>query len=198
MSDEKEKIPEMNTENNFSRTKKDSWWDIIKFALITAAIVLPIRFFVAQPFMVSGPSMDPTFHNNDYLIVDELSYRLEKPKRGEVIIFKRPEENKYLIKRIIGLPGDTLEFEGDKITVKNAEHPQGFLLNQSFVQNKKSEPKTTVILSETHYYVLGDNRKVSYDSLSWGPLPESAIVGRPLLRLYPFNVMGFFPGKESL
>ncbi len=175
--------------------KKESWWDIVKFALITALIVLPIRFFIAQPFIVSGPSMEPTFNNNDYLIVDEISYRFEKPKRGEVIVFKRPEEKKYLIKRIIGLPGETLEIFGDSIVIKNAERPEGFILDQSFVVNAKSEPKKTVILSDTHYFVLGDNRPVSYDSRGWGALDEENIIGRPFLRLYPFNQIGIFPGK---
>ena len=177
--------------------KKDSWFDILKFVLVTAVIVLPIRFFIAQPFIVSGPSMDPTFTNNDYLIVDEISYRFEKPKRGEVIIFKQTQENKYLIKRIIGLPGETLELEGNTITVKNTSHPDGFVLNQSFLENKKTEPKKTIVLDATHYFVMGDNRPVSYDSRSWGPLGAADIVGRPLLRLYPLGEIGIFPGNAS-
>ncbi|MBI2475985.1 MAG: signal peptidase I [Candidatus Taylorbacteria bacterium] len=208
MNGEKEKSLGQSAENNFSQEpqlqkspdtdpKQESWWDIVKFALITAAIVLPIRFFIAQPFMVSGPSMEPTFSNHDYLIVDEISYRFEKPKRGEVIIFNRPEEKKYLIKRIIGLPGETLELEGDTITVKNAERPEGFTLDQTFVVNKKSEPKLTVILDNEHYFVLGDNRSVSYDSRGWGPLDAKNIVGRALLRLYPFTALAVFPGDAS-
>lgn len=211
MSEEKINFAESSgtsTENNFSHKhpsvppseneeKKDSWLDIVKFVLITAAIVLPIRFFVAQPFLVSGPSMEPTFMDKDYLIVDELSYRFQNPKRGEVVIFRRPEENKYLIKRIIGVPGDTVVLEGDKITITNAENPEGFVFDQSFVVNKKSESKLTVILDGTDYFVLGDNRPVSFDSRGWGPLPEKDIVGRPLLRLYPFNRIGAWPGDES-
>jgi signal peptidase I len=186
--------PEIAPDNN---RDKDSWWDIVKFALITAAIVLPIRFFIAQPFMVSGPSMDPTFGDKDYLIVDEISYRFEKPKRGEVIIFKRPEENKYLIKRIIGLPGETVELLGNTATIKNTEHPEGFVLDQMFIVNNKSEPQKTFVLDNNHYFVLGDNRPVSYDSRGWGPLDAKNIVGRPFLRLYPFTKMSVFPGDES-
>lgn len=190
--------PAQKTENPApNNTKKESWWDIVKFALITAAIVLPIRFFVAQPFMVSGPSMEPTFMNSDYLIVDEISYRFEKPKRGEVIIFKRPDENKYLIKRIIGLPGETVELSGDTVTIKNSEYPNGFNLDQTFVSYMKSELNTTIILDYDDYYVLGDNRPVSYDSRGWGPLEAKDIVGRPFLRLYPFNQLGIFPGDKS-
>lgn len=208
MSEEKQNFPETSEKNNFSRAtepkssadgnqKKESWRDIVKFALITAAIVLPIRFFVAQPFLVSGPSMEPTFNNNDYLIVDEISYRFEKPKRGEVIVFNRPEEHKYLIKRIIGLPNETVTLAGGVITIKNLARPGGFTLDQSFISKKTSEPEKTVVLDATHYFVLGDNRPVSYDSRYWGPLEAKNIVGRPFLRLYPFNALGVFPGSES-
>ncbi len=208
MNEEKENFPETPAENNFSQhsqpqsapdtdQNKESWLDIIKFALITAAIVLPIRFFIAQPFMVSGSSMEPTFNNNDYLIVDEISYRFEKPKRGEVIIFNRPQEKKYLIKRIVGLPGETVELADNTVTIKNALHPEGFTLDQTFIVNKKSEPKKTFILDDSHYFVLGDNRPVSYDSRGWGPLDAKNIVGRPFLRLYPFNALGVFPGDAS-
>src|SRR3989338_2255406 len=198
MSDEKINLSKTKTEINFSETKaphdapppeekEDTWLDVVKFVLITAAIVLPIRFFIPQPFLVSGPSMDPTFHDKDYLIVDEVSYRFEKPKRGEVIVFRRPGESKYLIKRIVGLPKEIIELIGETVTIKNTEYPEGFILDQSFIVNKKSESKTTVILDEAEYFVLGDNRPVSYDSRFWGGLPAEAIVGRPLIRLYPFN-----------
>lgn len=209
---EEKKISEETVKNNFSHNqqpqnapdrdsndrKKESWWDIVKFALITAAIVLPIRFFIAQPFIVSGPSMLPTFQNNDYLIVDEISYRLKKPARGEVIVFRRPGESKYLIKRIVGLPKETVELLNETVTIKNSEHPEGFALDQSFIVNKKSESKTTIILDDGEYFVMGDNRPVSYDSRYWGSLPGNQIVGRPLMRLYPFNKMALWPGDESL
>jgi signal peptidase I len=207
MSEEK-KIPDTPLENNFSHPtasgnsieigqKKDSWFDILKFALITAAIVLPIRYYIAQPFIVSGPSMLPNFKDSNYLLVDEISYRFKKPVRGEVLVFNRPEEGKYLIKRIIGLPGETITLDGDKITITNKSNPKGFTLNQSFLTYTASEPKKTVTLDSDHYFVLGDNRPVSYDSRYWGPLPKNQIVGRPFIRLYPFNALGFFPGDES-
>ena len=208
MSDEKINLSKTETEINFSEAKshsnapvpeekKDTWLDIVKFVLITAAIVLPIRFFIAQPFLLSGPSMDPTFNDKDYLIVDEISYRFEKPKRGEIIVFRRTGESKYLIKRIVGLPKETIELLGENVTIKNTEHPEGFALDQSFVVNKKSESKTTIILDDGEYFVMGDNRPVSYDSRHWGGLPTENIVGRPIVRLYPFNQMTFWPGDKS-
>ncbi len=180
-----------------SSEKKESWLDILKFALVTAAIVLPIRFFIAQPFLVSGPSMEPLFNDKDYLIVDEISYRFEAPKRGEVIVFRRPEENKYLIKRIIALPRETIILEGDKIEIKNGKHPEGFNLEENYITSKTVESPKTITLDENQYYVLGDNRPVSYDSRYWGPLESKNIVGRPLFRLYPFSQIGLFPGRQN-
>lgn len=184
-----------NTSDSIS--KKESWIDILKFVLITAAIVLPIRLFIAQPFLVSGPSMQPLFNDRDYLIVDEISYRFEEPKRGEVIVFKFPEENKYLIKRIVGLPGETITLSGKEITITNTENPSGLKLDESYITDKTDEPSKTITLDKNHYYVLGDNRPVSYDSRYWGPLEAKNIVGRPLIRLYPFNKMAVFPGRQN-
>jgi len=177
---------------------KDSWFDVLKFVLITAAIVLPIRFFVAQPFLVSGPSMEPTFNNNDYLIVDEISYRFEKPKRGEVVIFRQPTEDKYLIKRIIGLPGETLRFSGKDIAISSPGKEGELIIDQSFLKYEIPIEKETLTLDADHYFVLGDNRPVSYDSRYFGPLEAKNIVGRPLIRLYPFSQIDFFPGYKVL
>src|SRR3989344_5716676 len=89
-------------------------WDLLKFAALATIIVLPIRAYVAQPFVVSGRSMVPTFQNGQYLIVDEISYRFHSPQRGDVIIFKYPKDpTKYFIKRVIGLPGETVEIKGN-------------------------------------------------------------------------------------
>ena len=191
-SDHPERIPDGKSE-----PQAGSWRDIFKFVIITAAIVIPIRLFIAQPFIISGPSMEPTFMNNDYLIVDEISYRFEKPKRGEVIIFNQPMEGKYLIKRIIGLPGDTVTLSGNTITIKNAAHPEGFTLDQTYLTYTNPETPKTITLDNSHYFVLGDNRPVSYDSRYWGPLASSDIIGRPFLRLYPFNKIALWPGDES-
>lgn len=170
-------------------------WDLIKFCLISLAIVLPFRLFVAQPFIVSGLSMFPTFDNGQYLIVDELSYRFKSPERGDVIIFHFPNNTKeYFIKRIIGLPGETVSIVGGKVKIVNTEHPEGFLLTEPYIEDKLSDTEQT-ILDDSHYYVMGDNRDASYDSRSWGSLSKDLIVGRAFLRLVPFKDAGIFPGK---
>ena len=97
---------------------KESLMDFVKFAVLAVAIVLPIRLYVAQPFVVSGASMVPSFESGHYLIIDELSYRFENPKRGEVIVFRFPlQESKFLIKRVAGLPEETIEIKGNEITI---------------------------------------------------------------------------------
>jgi len=180
--------------------QKSIWRELVEFIVIAVIIVVPFRIFIAQPFLVSGPSMDPTFDNGNYLIVDEISYRFEEPKRGEVIIFKFPTQlTRDLIKRIIGLPGETVILDGETIKIVNSENPNGFLLNQNFIQdkNKMSDEKREIKLANDEYFVMGDNRIVSSDSRSWGPLKRDLIIGRPLFRLYPFSRIGLFPGDES-
>ncbi len=130
--------------------------------------------------------MDPTFKNGEYLIVDQLTYRLENPERGDVIIFRYPkDETKYYIKRIIGLPHETVKSNGGKITIINAENPDGFTLLEPYLQNKSFDSFNITLGEE--YFVLGDNRPESSDSRYWGPLKENFIIGRPIVRLYLFR-----------
>ncbi|MEN9613734.1 MAG: hypothetical protein RLZZ347_41 [Candidatus Parcubacteria bacterium] len=176
-------------------TPKAEWKELLRFALIVLVIVVPIRLYVAQPFIVSGESMHPTFADGQYLIVDELTYHFQKPARGETIIFRPPlDESKFYIKRIIGLPGETISISGTKVTIINTEHPKGFVLDESYVKVPWSNTLTKT-LGPSEYFVMGDNRSASFDSRSWGPLPEKEIIGRPLVRLYPFSTIEKFPGK---
>ncbi len=186
--------PENNVDKN--PLKKEGFWDLVKFAFIALLIVIPIRTFVAQPFIVSGSSMVPTFHNAEYLIVDELSYRLGEPKRGDVVVFKWPKDtSKYFIKRVIGLPGETVKIDGSSIIIKNKEHPEGFILSEPYVENKSQNEKE-IILPEGEYFVMGDNRSGSSDSRSWGNVPRKLFVGRAFLRLFPVNKIGVLPGED--
>src|SRR3989344_8155579 len=103
------------------KSNKQSFWELARFALMAIAIVVPIRIFIAQPFFVSGSSMVPTFQDGQYLIIDEISYRFREPVRDEVIVFKYPKDTtKFFIKRIIGLPNETLTIHGNKVMIKNA------------------------------------------------------------------------------
>lgn len=173
---------------------EESVWDIIRFTIIALAIVVPLRMFVAQPFIVSGDSMYPTFHNAEYLIVDELTYRLTDPKRGDVVIFRYPNNpSRFFIKRVIGLPGETITVKNNTVTIANTEHPEGFILNESYLSVDVYGNQTTT-LSDTEYFVMGDNRPASSDSRAWGPLPENLIVGRAFVRILPLQKASLFPG----
>jgi signal peptidase I len=146
-------------------------------------VILPIRFFLFEPFLVKGLSMEPNFHNFDYLIIDKLSYSLRSPQRGEVVVFKPPfDDHVYYIKRIIGLPLERVVIEESKITIFNKEHPEGFVLNENYVKNHYTSGRIEVNLGQNEYFVLGDNREVSYDSRKWGPVRRERIVGRVIFQ----------------
>lgn len=169
--------------------------EIFRFAIIALIIVIPVRFFIAQPFIVSGASMDPTFHNGQYLIIDQLSYYFEEPARGDVIVFKYPKDpSKYFIKRVIGIPGDTIAINGSTITLYNKEHEDGIVLTEPYVNKMSPTGAETEILGNGEYFVMGDNRDNSSDSRVWGVLSEKLVVGRAFLRLFPLSDAGYMPG----
>ncbi len=176
------------------KTKGQSFWELMRFALVAVAIVIPIRLFVAQPFIVSGTSMVPTFENNQYLIVDEISYHLGTPHRDDVVVFRYPnDKTKFFIKRVIGLPGETVDIKGNDVTITNTAHPEGLKLDQSYVQNVANNEIHTVLKTD-EYFVMGDNRSASFDSRYWGPVQKNLLIGRALVRLYPINKISLFPG----
>jgi signal peptidase I len=175
--------------------KRDISW---KFIIVLFVVLLPIRLFVLEPFLVYGSSMEPNFETGDYLIVDELTYRLSSPKRGDVIVLRPPyDTSKHFIKRVIGLPGETIRVQGDAVTITNKEHPAGFTIHEPYIKFH-SDRVAEFVLTHDQYFVMGDNRTVSYDSRSWGPLPAKDITGKALLRLYPFNSIGILPGSVEL
>jgi signal peptidase I len=170
--------------------------EIVRFALIAVIIVVPIRMFVAQPFIVSGASMEQTFENGQYLIVDQLTYHFDDPARGDVVIFRYPKDpTKFFIKRIIGLPGDTVSIRGNTITITNDQHPGGAILAEPYVAMMSGDSDLTERLGEGEYFVMGDNRDFSSDSRAWGILTEDKIVGRALVRLFPVGSAALWPGK---
>lgn len=177
------------------KTKGQSFWELARFAVIALIVVILIRVFVAEPFIVSGNSMIPTFDNANYLIVDKISYRLNDPKRDDVVIFKYPnDQTKFFIKRIIGLPNEIVDIEGSIVTITNEEHPEGFTLTQSYVKNITNNT-THFELKDDEYFVMGDNRSGSSDSRYWGAVKKELITGKAFLRLLPINKISVLPGK---
>ena len=183
-------------ENPPAPKKKSSFVkEVLLYAIVALIIVVPIRLWIAQPFVVSGDSMDDTFENGQYLIINELSYELGHPSRGDVMIFKYPvDTSEYFIKRVIGLPGDTIVLHNNTVTIKNSANPNGFLLSEPYAKGE-TLGEETVTLSSDQYFVLGDNRMVSADSRLWGPVPASDIVGTPLIRLLPVSTISVDPGS---
>jgi signal peptidase I len=174
--------------------------DLLKVLLIALAIILPIRYYVAQPFIVSGASMEPTFYTSEYLIIDELSYHLHLPERGDIIVFRYPKDNtQYFIKRIIGLPGETVKIIDNKVIVSNPQHPTGFALDEKYLPAGDTTfpyGDNTRTLGTSEYFVLGDNRLASSDSRFWGPVPSNDIVGKVFLRAFPFQSIRKFNHVE--
>lgn len=174
--------------------------ELFRFALIALIIVLPIRMFIAQPFIVSGASMEETFSSGEYLIVDQLTYHFEEPERGDIVILRYPNDpSKYFIKRVIGIPGDTVSIEENMVTIENTAEGIETVLDEPYVHTSESQrEKITRTLGVEEYYVLGDNRDASSDSRVWGILPRENIVGRAYVRLFPLSEIGVLPGAYDI
>jgi signal peptidase I len=172
----------------------ESVWEIFKTILICLAIILPIRYYIAQPFYVKGASMEPNFHEHDYLLIDEISYRFSFPKRGDVIVFRYPQNpQEYFIKRVIGLPGETIEIKDGEVYVtsggkSSAPLRESYIPELTETVSQISEPTT---LKSDEYYVLGDNRNGSKDSRSFGPVKKDFIIGRNFFRGLPLSRVEF-------
>ncbi len=159
---------------------------MVETIAIAVVAVFLVRTFLAQPFLVSGSSMEPTFNNGNYLLVDELTYHLRPPERGEVIVFRYPKDpSVYFIKRIIGLPGETVSINNGIVTVTDKEQKE--VLKEPYIADRGTFSDFTETLGPHQYFVMGDNRNASFDSRSWGPVPASDIVGLVRLRLWPLN-----------
>ncbi len=166
-------------------------------------VVKLVQAFLIQPFIVDGASMLPTYHNQEFLLVDKLSYHLHVPARGDIMIFKlyeninNPYEGKHLIKRVIGLPDERVVVKNGITTIYNKSNPGGFILDEPYVEYKDTQKEVDVTLDDHHYFVMGDNRAQSYDSRDWGPLDANNIKGQVLLRVYPLKQAGYEPGRYS-
>jgi signal peptidase I len=172
--------------------------EVVEIAVIAVAAVFIVRSFLVQPFLVSGTSMVPTFSNGDYVLTDELTFRIRPPERGEVVVFHDVSDySTYLIKRVIGLPGERVVINNNTVTIYNKQYPNGFKLNESYLPaGTVTSGNEDITLSSTTYFMMGDNRAVSYDSRAWGPLPASNIVGLVRFRLWPLNAIQTFSAPQ--
>ncbi|MGB0925226.1 MAG: signal peptidase I [Minisyncoccia bacterium] len=185
-------IPKKDTEQKKSLLR--DFLELVRFTLLVLVIVIPLRMFVAQPFIVNGDSMNPTFANGDYLIIDEISYTRSNPSRGDVIVFRLPSNKKrFLIKRVVGLPGETVVINGSKISITKTNKTT-VQLDENYL-NEDFSSYGTWNLAEDEYFVMGDNRNNSSDSRSWGILNREFIVGKTFLRLFPFTTLSYTPGE---
>lgn len=167
--------------------------EVVQIVLISSAIIIPIRLFLIQPFYVKGASMEPNFYEQEYLIIDELSYRFRMPERGEIVVFKYPRDHKqYYIKRIIGLPGETVEISDGHVVVYNKEHPNGIVLEEDYLTQDLTTGKEKVTLGINEFYVLGDNRDASMDSRSFGVVDKDELIGRVWVRGLPLSRVSTF------
>lgn len=175
--------------------------ELLKVVVISLAIIIPIRYFLIQPFYVKGASMEPNFHDHEYLIIDEIGYRFNEPKRGDIVVFRYPKDpQEYFIKRVIGLPGEKVEVRDGRVMIYNQENPDGFFLDEAYLPESTKTyggmGREQVQLEKDEYFVMGDNRNSSKDSRSFGPVDRSFITGRVMLRGWPLNKFDVFKTPE--
>lgn len=168
--------------------------EFIKVAVLAGITIALVRYYLFKPFYVKGASMEPNFLDHEYLIIDELSYRLHEPKRGEVIVFRYPNNPKeYFLKRIIGLPGERVKVSEGVVTIYNDAHPEGLAIKEEYIDKEVfTEGEKIMSLNKNQYFVMGDNRPNSFDSRRFGPVDENLIVGRTWLRGWPLNRLEIF------
>lgn len=167
-------------------------WEIFKVVVISLAIIIPVRYYLIKPFYVKGASMEPNFQDHQYLIINEISYHLGDPVRGDAVVFRYPyDPSQYFIKRIIGLPGELVKISDGKVYVSNKNNPEVIKLEENYLlPAMKTLGDIEINLGEDEYYLLGDNRLASLDSRAFGPVKRNFIIGKTLLRGWPLNQFG--------
>ncbi len=166
-------------------------FELIKIAVLAGLTIGLVRYFLFKPFYVKGQSMEPNFEERDYLIIDELSYRFREPERGEVIVFHYRPTDDFFLKRVIGLPGERVKVDGNKVIVYNDANPQGMVLTESYL-TEETPGTITITLGQNQYFVMGDNRDASFDSRRFGAIDKADIVGRVWLRGWPVSRLTAF------
>ena len=179
-------------DDNKTESIKDFVFEMIKVLIVSLIIIVPIRAYVVQPFYVDGASMEPNFHDGEYLIVDEISLRFKQPERGDIVIFHPPTNPKvYYIKRVIGLPNEVIDIKNGEIRVFEQDSPEPLIIDESkYLGNDyllRPSEKYHLKLGATEYYLLGDNRPNSLDSRRLGAIDISHMKGKVVLRAFPFD-----------
>lgn len=189
------------TYDSLWKTVGEFFIEIVKVIVISLAIIIPVRYFLIQPFYVKGASMEPNFHDHEYLIINEIAYRFEEPKRGDIIVFRYPKDpSQYFIKRIIGLPDEKIKIKEGKIFIYNDAHPEGISLSEDVYLLDETDTsqlgKSEFILGADEYFVMGDNRDASLDSRRFGAVPRRLIIGKAWVRGWPFDKITIFSTPE--
>ncbi|MFH0952014.1 MAG: signal peptidase I [Patescibacteria group bacterium] len=179
----------------FKSSARDFVMEVIKVVAIALAIIIPVRYFLVQPFYVKGASMEPNFQDHEYLIIDEVSYRLSDPKRGDVVVIKNPQNrSEFFIKRVIGLPGEIIKISNGQVAITSDTYPSGVTLDESayLAGDVYTKGSIETTLGRDEFFVMGDNRQASLDSRIFGQIKENEIIGRAWLRAWPINEWSHF------
>lgn len=160
--------------------------EILKIVLAVFLSVVIIRSFIAQPFIVEGSSMEPNFHNGEYLVVEKVGYRLHQPKRGDVVVLKYPHNPSInYIKRLIAMPGETIRISEGKVYINGTQLNESYLAaGEQTIVTRNPDVPYEITLGADEYYVMGDNRNHSSDSRDGWVLTKKHIVGRSAVVLY--------------
>lgn len=178
----------MQAESQPKPRTKTALRELVETILITLVIYVVIRTFLFENYRVVGRSMEPTLEDDQFLVINKLGYRLHDPQRGDIIVFRDPRtDDRKLIKRIVGLPGETVEIGNGDVFIN------GELLEEPHQESTSRNDRKSVSIPGDHYYVLGDNRSNSSDSRSWGTLPDDEIVGKAWLTYWPPPLWGVIP-----
>lgn len=186
-------------EANLKRVK--AVWDFLSDVLINGVVVIGIvvliRFFLFSPFQVKGSSMEPNLHDMEYIIVDKISYRFDEIQRGDVVVLIPPTDTtERYIKRVIGLPGEKMEFINGQVLIYNDEYPTGIRINEEYLSEENLKTifngkENTIEIPDNHYFLMGDNRHASNDSRTFGTVHKRNIIGRAWIIAWPLGNMGF-------
>lgn len=175
--------------------------DIVETVVVALSIFLVIYLFFMQPHQVSGQSMEPNFHDGEYVLTDKVSYQTGEPQRGDVVVFHAPERSGCpegtgcdFIKRILGLPGDTIAVRDNVFWVNGSPLSEPYISEEILTKpGNYTEGGREISLGQNEYFVVGDNRPFSSDSRVWGPIGKEEIVGRAFFRYFPVDRMGIIP-----